>query len=62
MKNSQNTSKSAKISITSKVVQAIKSSFEEPKRFINHDGTIAESHSTYKEFRMDLIKSLGYGC
>lgn len=29
--------------------------------FVNHDGTIAESHDTYKGFRQDVIKSSGFG-
>lgn len=56
------TSITSKQSITSKVVKAIKSSYNsivEPRRFVNHDGTIAESRETYKEFHQDVISSFG---
>lgn len=53
------------ISLIKSVTNSVKTEKEpktlNTKRFINNDGTIAESHSTYKEFRTDLIKSQSYG-
>lgn len=59
--------KNAKTLISAKAIQAVKSiassfnSVIETKRYINHDGTVAENHNTYKEFRQDIIKSSGFG-
>lgn len=52
----------AKTSLTAKVTNtmtSVKSFFTEPKRFVNHDGTLAENKETYKEFRQDIISSFG---
>ena len=57
-------SKKSISSLTAKVAEvakSVKSTFTEPKRFVNGDGTIAESHNSYKEFKTDIIKSAGYG-
>ncbi len=56
-----NNSLKAKQSLTAKVAKTVKSLFTEPKRFVNNDGTIAETHNTYKEFKQDIIKSSGFG-
>jgi hypothetical protein len=59
-----NNSKTSKKSIMTNAVEAVKSSYKTVTRthgFINPDGTIAESHETYKDFHQDVIKSAGFG-
>lgn len=42
--------------VTTKVSNIVRT---EKVRFVNHDGTIAESPETYREFRQDVISSFG---
>ncbi len=63
--NNSKTSLKSNTSLISKVTTAVKSSINtisRSSRFVNVDGTIAESRATYNEFRMDIIKSNGFGC
>lgn len=62
--NNSKTSTTSKTSIVTKAVEAVKSKINtvsNNSKFVNIDGTIAESRDTYHEFRQDTIKSLGFG-
>lgn len=46
--------------IKTKAIKAFElSPLSSKKRFINHDGTVAENKDTYLEFKRDVISSFG---